>query len=402
MDNDFSKVLDYIESCWQTNSMQPGHPPFASPRNLAMHFARKKLPNPYISPNNKYFAGTQFYWDSYFTILGLVSTGRVEIAKNMVDNLLFLFDKFGLMPARNSWTSLGRTQPPYLTRMAFEVYENGGANDEWMNRVMSYALQEYENVWLGGQRLNQTSGLSLYKPKYFSRLLKVYESGWDLSNRFSGLAHEVLPVDLNCLLYQYEKDFLAWAKHKKDRISAERWQVALKRRKELINKYFWDAQTGFYYDHNLKTKKHEKLRTLAGFFPLWCGAADKKQAKACRELLKVFEQKGGLATTEKMAPTHRQWDYPNGWPPLQYIVIEGLRNYGFDKDAKRLAKKWLNLNQKVFEETGKLWEKYDVVYCRKGLPGRYPTQSDFSWTMAVFIKLVAAGGTAAAIAAEKQ
>ncbi len=355
-------------------------------RKSIMRIGRVSLPHNFIAPNPGYFAGTQFYWDSYFTILGLVTNGHVKLAKNMIDNLCFLFDKFGLVPARNSWTSVGRSQPPFLTSMAFEVFEHGGVDVAWMDYVMNIAQQEYERVWMSEPRYNHKSGLSQYNPKYFGKLLAVFESGWDLSSRYSGNAR-LLPVDLNCLIYKYESDFLKWAVYKNDKTKQLYWRAAMKRRKKLINDYFWDEKSGFYNDYNLKTNRLEKLKTLAGFYPLWCGVADKKQAGKCLKMLKAFEHAGGLATTVKMKPSHKQWDYPNGWAPLQLVVIEGLSRYGFEKDAERLTRKWLDCNQKVFAATATLWEKYDVVNCRVGLRGRYATQPDFSWTMAVFVRL---------------
>lgn len=129
---------------------------------------------------------------------------------------------------------------------------------------------------------------------------------------------------------------------------------------------------------------------LYGFGMSWTrkrNKTSKKQAKQCLEQLKAFEQVGGLASTEKIVGSSKQWDYPNGWAPLQLIVIEGLRNYGFTEDARRLKEKWLLCNHKVFQETSKLWEKYDVVNCAVGHPGRYPTQPGFGWTNGVFIRL---------------
>lgn len=376
-------ILDYIEQYWDRCLQKPK---FAnSMRNIIMNMGRVDLPYPAVSPNDSYFAGTQFYWDTYFTIIGLLDSGRNELAKGMADNLVFLYKKFGLIPARNSYTSIGRTQPPYLTRMAFEVYNAKAADLQWLNKVMRIAQKEYEKVWMSGRRYDDVTGLSRYRPKYFSRMLTVYESGWDISARFNYGDQEVIPVDLNCQLYQYETDFLALAKINKDPKATKRWQAAMKIRKEQITNCFWDEKTGFYYDNH--EGKSGTLKTLAGFYPLWCGAASKTQAKRCVAQLKTFEFAGGLANSQKLPPSLRQWDYPNGWAPQQLIVCEGLVRYGYIKDAKRIATKWLDCNAEVFKQNGKLWEKYDVVRKRQGRRGRYPTQPGFAWTNSVFLRL---------------
>ena len=383
--NGFGPVLSYIEKAWQNNLTPAYGKPSGNMRNLIMRFGRVGLPNAISAPNDAYFAGTQFYWDSYFTILGLVDSNRAQNGKDMVDNLCFLFTKFGLIPARNSWTSLGRSQPPFLTQMAFEIYDHKGADEAWMDKVMDLAKQEYDYVWMNHPRLDSRTGLNQYHPKYFSKFLTVFESGWDMSSRFKKQANNIIPIDLNCLLYQYESDFLKWAKHKKDSRSQQEWQQALEKRERLINTYCWHKD--FYYDYNLANDQYNPLETLAGFYPLWCGVAGRKQAAECVAKLHQFEHAGGLASTTKLLPYSNQWDYPNGWAPLQYIVISGLRRYGYTTDADRIAKKWLDCNNKVFASTGKLWEKYDVVRCDVGLPGRYPTQSGFGWTNGVYVRL---------------
>lgn len=382
MSENYQPVIEYIENYWDKAVEAKG-----DARNLVMRVGQVGLPNKFVAPNHAYFAGTQFYWDTYFTVLGLVEAERLELAKGMVDNLCFLFGKFGLLPARNSWTSLGRTQPPFLTRMAFEVFEAGGADRKWLNKVIAVAKKEYKNVWMSNQRFDKSTGLSQYKPKFWKGKLTVYESGWDDSSRYQAKGQQLLPIDLNCQLYVYEQDFAKHAKLSNKKSEQEKWEKLASERAKKINQYFWDEKTGFYYDLDLETKSRQSLKTLAGFFPLWCGIANKKQAQKIKTNLKFFEGPGGLTNTEKIKWTGKQWDYPNGWPPHQLIVCEGFKRYGFGSDAERLAQKWLDLNTQIFNETGEFWEKYDVINSKIGNPGSYPTQSGFAWTNAVFLKL---------------
>jgi alpha,alpha-trehalase len=385
---DYQPVLDHIERSWPAFTFRARKPGLGGWRNLFMRFAWVRLPYPAIAPNDRYFAGTQFYWDTYFTVIGLVVSGRTAQAKQMVDNLCFLFDKFGLVPARNSLTSLGRSQPPFLTRMAYEVYEAGGADRKWLRTVLGYARREYEQVWQAAPRYEAQSGLSRYRPRYLPRLLTGYESGWDLSSRFRPGQTGLLPVDLNCLLYQYEADFAGQARMREDTVAERHWQRRMDERRERIDRYFWDEKSGFYYDHDSAKRGIVHFKTLAGFYPLWCGAASEEQARRCVEQLAVFEQSGGLASSEKRPWRRRQWDYCNGWPPLQYVVITGLRRYGYHAEADRLTRKWLDLNLEIFQRNGKLWEKYDVISRRVGKRGRYPTQPGFAWTDGVFLRLL--------------
>jgi alpha,alpha-trehalase len=83
-----------------------------------------------------------------------------------------------------------------------------------------------------------------------------------------------------------------------------------------------------------------------------------------------------------------QWAYPNGWAPLQLMVIKGLERYGYHADARRIALKWLKNNNDWFIRHGHFLEKYNVAQPSKPpMKGLYPSQTGFGWTNAVFEKL---------------
>ena len=123
-------------------------------------------------------------------------------------------------------------------------------------------------------------------------------------------------------------------------------------------------------------------------YPFFLRVADKiKFAKAKTVLEKKFLKFGGAVTT--LIETGQQWDAPNGWAPLQWIAITGLDNYGDKTTSREIAERWYALNKKVFEQTGKLMEKYDVVNPNKpGGGGEYPSQDGFGWTNGVLLALI--------------
>ena len=53
-----------------------------------------------------------FYWDSYFSIVGLLESGEDELALGMIDNFAYLIDSFGFIPNGNRSYFLSRSQPP--------------------------------------------------------------------------------------------------------------------------------------------------------------------------------------------------------------------------------------------------------------------------------------------------
>lgn len=388
MITNYQDVTAYIHKYWGQVAFAPGKKPHGGLKQKIQRIGYVPLPNTALAPNSQQL-GMQHYRDTYFVILGLVVDGYTELARGLVDNLCYLHDTFGLVPARNATTSRGRTQPPFLTRMAWEVFEHEGGEDrEWLGKVLAVAQKEYEQVWCGKRRYIPELGLSRYNPKPAPWFVSAAEHGWDQSARFSRGPHNIAPVDLNAQLFAYEEDMRDWAaQNASDQVQI--WQERMDRRRALIAEYFWDEQTGYFYDYDFRAKQRRPLRTLAGFYPLWAGAATPEQARRCVEQLHNFEYGSGLANTEAMEWRGRQWDYPNGCAPLQYIVVSGLRRYGFNEEAVRLTGKWLELNRSVLKSTGALWEAYDVVKGGVGLPGRHPVNSGYSWTCGVFSRLLA-------------
>ena len=101
-----------------------------------------------------------------------------------------------------------------------------------------------------------------------------------------------------------------------------------------------------------------------------------------------FLKAGGFVTT--LIASGQQWDAPNGWPPLQWLAIQGVRRYGRADLARTARDRWLALNRRTYRATGRMMEKYDVVdpNARAG-GGEYPTQDGFAWTNGVALALIA-------------
>jgi alpha,alpha-trehalase len=344
------------------------------------------LPNKFIAPSasNGIFKNDMFYWDSYFIILGLVEKGDIMIAKGMVDNFAYLLKRFDIIPSRNRFYNLGISQPPFFTSMVLEVY-NKTKDKEWLYDMVNVAEQEL-NYW-SDEFHYAFDSLSRYCDHFVTSATAEHESGWDMTSRFYDRALDMLPVDLNSLLYKYEKDLEHFWKILGDKEKVYFYRRNAQLRKEKINKYFWNEKEGFYFDYDYRNSIQSDFYSMAGFYPLWSGIASKVKAKKVMGKLKLFEFDGGLVNTlnENLMTPYRQWDYPNGWPNQQLIAVVGMLNYGYDKDATRIMKKWVELCSKVLDETGYIWEKYDVVNCRRGVDGRYPTQTGFGWTDGVFI-----------------
>lgn len=381
----YIESLKYIDGYWKKLTCY-------YPHDKQLHLG---LPHRYISPNNSIFKNDQFYWDTYFTILGLVKAKKITLAKGMIDNFCYLFERFGIIPMRNRYYNLGTSQTPFLTSMVLEVYEYD-KDQLWLKKTMKIAEMELKKYWknenLTEKHIMQ-NGLSRYCDHFITHLGSEHESGWDMTSRFNDRCLDYLPIDLNSCLYKYESDLAEYYKQIKNYRKSKIYQSAALKRKDEIIKLMWNKKKHFFFDYDHKNKKQSKFFSVAGFYPLWANIATEEQASYIRKyILPVFEYDGGIVNTQqnKLSEDLKQHDFPNGWPHQQWITIKGLLNYGYIEDATRIAQKWLDMNHKLFLETGKFWEKHDVVKCDIGVfnPGRYPTQSGFGWTNAVFLRLV--------------
>jgi alpha,alpha-trehalase len=360
------------------------------------------LPHPYLVPayneKTEFDFNEMYYWDSYFMIQGILDNEHRDLVIGILDNLIYLFKRIRLIPNASRTYLTGRSQPPFLTSFIFDVYEAYNLDNKWFAEHIETAKDEYNEVWMGVNKpvAHQVyKGLSRYYDINYLHDLAEAESGWDLTPRFNRRALNYLPVDLNALLYKYETDFAKAANILGDREEEMMWLEKANKRKDLINELMWDKIKGLYFDFNYVKQRHGSVVSLATYYPLWVGMVNNTQAAALVKDLKRFEHKGGLSTTDSLpvgqlvfGGTPTQWAFPNGWAPLHYLVIQGLEKYGYHKDAKRIAMKWLKTNLNWFNEHGIFLEKYNVVTPEKPpTKGVYPSQEGFGWTNAVFEKL---------------
>lgn len=357
------------------------------------------LPNPYVvpayEPGREFDFPEQYYWDSYFIAQGLLDEKHRDVVIGMLENLVFMFNRFRIIPNASRSYLTGHSHPPLLTSYIFDVYNAYHMDKHWLKTMMQTAEKEYHTVWMGTTKPNARKvhmGLSRYYDFNYINDLAEAESGWDMTTRFSRKCMNYLPIDLNSLLYKYEIDFAHTAKILGDISAQKKWLRVANHRKHVIDSLMWDNMHKTYFDYNYVKHRHSMVNSLASYYPMWVGMVDKRRANYLVRNLRRFEHNGGLTTTEfpnvsKIArnsvPT--QWAYPNGWAPLHFIVVKGLQRYGYHKQAKRIAMKWLRTNLDWYNEHDNFIEKYNVVSTEKPpTKGLYPSQVGFGWTNAVF------------------
>lgn len=387
------------------------------------------LPSSYIVPGGRF--REVYYWDSYFTMLGLQVSNRFDVIENMLNNFSYLINTFGFIPNGNRTYYLGRSQPPFFSLMVQLLCEQKGENI-----LMKYAepLEKEYNFWMNGSdnltATNNTfrrvvllpdgSVLNRYwddydtpRPEAYAEdvevaklsntdAAKVYrniraaaESGWDFSSRwfkepdkmFTIQTTALIPVDLNCLLLHLEETLLQIFELKNDEIKVNLFKQKINRRKKAIQTFCWNKAVGFYFDYHFFEKKQTMHYNLAAVYPLFFSISTQQQSKQVATIIEEkFLQNGGVVTT--VQTTGQQWDAPNGWAPLQWITYKALKNYNFINAANELKKRWLYVNEKTYLETGKMMEKYNVSETNiKAGGGEYPNQDGFGWTNGVCLKM---------------
>jgi len=410
-------MYDHIESMWDKLTRGPD--------SGMAHSSRIPLPHKYVVPGGRF--QEIYYWDSYFTIEGLLAAGRRDLAKSMVDNFAFLLDSIGHIPNGTRDYYLTRSQPPFFSLMVaalaredenMALYYLPELQKEYqffMNHTTidrPYGARKHVVQMIGGGLMNRywdegnTPRPEAYKEdlhlarnveekeikeQLFKDLRSAAESGWDFSSRWYGTDGDfsttrtttLIPVDLNCLMYHLERQLARASRLRGDTNAAEYFRILANSRKEMIREYLWDEEQGYFMDFDFKRAELTGELTLAGAFPLFFGIANREQAEGIKDkLMTTFLKDGGLVTTLKHSG--QQWDAPNGWAPLQWMAVKGLLLYGYEDEAKEIMERWLALNEKVFKDTGKMMEKYNVedLSLRSG-GGEYETQDGFGWTNGV-------------------
>jgi alpha,alpha-trehalase len=388
------------------------------------------LPKPYVVPGGRF--GEIYYWDSYFTMLGLLASGRRDLVVDMVEDFAQLIDSYGHVPNGTRTYYLSRSQPPFFFEMvgltspkdpasAFAAYlpqlrreyafwmegaqavlpgkphrrvvampDGSVLNRFWDDRDTARDEAYREDTDLARDSKRPASPL-------FRDIRAAAESGWDFGSRWFAdgrtratmATTEIVPVDLNSLLFGLENAIRAGCERRGDKPCAGEFAERAATRRRAVDHYLWDEDQGAYLDYRWTAGARMPRASAATLYPLFVSLASKPQAAAVanlttRELLKA----GGIVTTT--VATGQQWDSPNGWAPLQWIAVSGLRDYGETALAATIGCRWMAIVNDVYQHTGKLVEKYDVVTVgRSGGGGEYPLQDGFGWTNGVMRKLMA-------------
>lgn len=388
------------------------------------------LPKPYVVPGGRFREG--YYWDTYFTMLGLQEAGREDLVDGMLDNFAYLIDTVGHVPNGNRTYYASRSQPPFFAYMVTLAAKTEG--DRAYRKYLPALRREYA-YWMQGERTTRRGGASAHvvvlpdgavlnrywdasttprdesyledvrtaqqvparpAPEVWRDLRAAAESGWDFSSRWFGddrsltsiRTTSIVPVDLNSLMFNLELTIAKGCSVTRDMVCVAEFAARADRRAAAINRYLWNPR-GYYGDYDWRLAKPRDNLSAAALYPLFAGAAWPESARQTAHRVKqTLLQPGGLATTA--LDTTQQWDAPNGWAPLQWVAMVGLQRYGIKPVAQQIGMRFLADVKGVYAAQGKLVEKYVVegTGIGGGGGGEYPLQDGFGWTNGVTLKLL--------------
>ena len=287
------------------------------------------LPYPYIVPGGRF--REIYYWDSYFTMLGLKESGETVLIENMIDNFAYLIKTYGHVPNGNRSYYLSRSQPPFFCMMV-ELLAGIKGNNVY-KKYLPEMQQEYD-YWMEGSskvkngeafkrivKLKDGTLLNRYwddldipRQEGYTKDVKVAEdavnqkimtmrfasetamnnfrsenekliyrnlragacSGWDYSSRWFAEPNkistiqvlDIAPIDLNSLMYKMETILADGYKTTNQEELRKQMNLAASTRYMAIEKYFLSKALNFYSDYNFVEKKTTDIATAAALFPL--------------------------------------------------------------------------------------------------------------------------------------
>jgi alpha,alpha-trehalase len=428
-DTSNSSLMGHIELLWGKLKKQPDE---------TRGDSLLPLQYPYIVPGGRF--REVYYWDSYFTSLGLMQTGLQDMVTSMIDNFIDLQDRIGCIPNGNRSYYATRSQPPVLALMTELILSNDEFDEsqrsEFMQRAVHGLEQEYAFWMQGGDSLTADNRLcqrvvrmpdgevlnrywdssteprpeslkedlhaasklaAEHRGEFYRNIRAACESGWDFSTRWldeEGILSSIhttqlVPIDLNCLLYALEsvlsRYYLALGQLNEHHEFVNKGR----QRKDAIIKYLWNSELGYFFDFDIKLNQQSKVQSLAGAVPLFVELVDEAMAaRIAKRIEAQFLVSGGLVTT--LNHSHQQWDAPNGWAPLHWFAVKGLTNYQQNSLALTVIERWLNTVEQHFIQHKSLMEKYNVISIDDlAEGGEYEVQHGFGWTNGVTLAFFA-------------
>ncbi|NHN88315.1 alpha,alpha-trehalase TreF [Acetobacter conturbans] len=418
-------VRDYISGMWDVLTREPDTPvPWSS---------LLPLPEKYVVPGGRF--SELYYWDTYFTMIGLYEDGRIDLMRSTFRNLASLIDRYGHIPNGSRTYYLGRSQPAFFALMLDLIATHDGQKiyiqylpqlqreyDYWTD---GEATLEPGHAWRHAVRLKDgtlmtrpwddldtprdesypqdiATAASTSRPsaEIWRDLRAGSETGWDFSSRWLQDRHtlstihttDLVTIEMSCAVAHLAQTLAHAYELSGNKEKAAHYKAEAEQRIAAIQRVLWDPKRGAFYDYDWKNERLTDVLSAATAVPLFMHMATTPQAHTVAKTLREkLLYPGGLVATDVISG--QQWDSPNGWAPFEWMAIKGLNLYGEDSLAQEIAKRWMTRVIGTYEKSGVLLEKYDVVNPQISPTGgvgggEYPMQIGFGWTNGTLLGLM--------------
>ena len=405
------KAYDYVQNYWE-NLVRVT--PLESKGSIL------PLPYEFVVANPTRF-DEMYYWDTYFGMKGLLSSGHLDLSQKIVENFLYMIREYGVIPNGNRDYYLSRSQPPFISSMVKEVFqeslkaqpERAAHIRKWLKeRAYPLLKKDLQDFWMNGKtRYDEDTALhhhyddiNLARPERHSAdkeladdwddehglgityqdTRAVAESGLDFTDGLGKEASHTANTLLNSMIYKYMKDLEFFARELELEDEASEFALMAQKKKEAMDRYLWNSN-GHYQNYIIGDDKQIDGLHAEVYTAMYAKVASPEQASALVSQLRKLEKEGGVMSS-LYTDSHHQWDGDNGWAPLHYFIIQGLRNYGYDEDADRISLKIANSYAKIHNKEGVFLERIDVSDGSRPIEDgkKYPVQEGFLWTNGVY------------------
>ena len=356
------------------------------------------LKHQYLVPAGPYFQ--LFDWDMYFMGVALSYDGVGKPVATSVEDFLEFVDEYanweGYTPrevAPEALWALPEMCKPFLAQAALRASRTMGragaganrraaANVAWLNRKttgqrresnytkLAHTLSFWENTRRAGD------GLFLW--------YNGVESGVDNNPAVSDQPAQVSEgVDLACYIYREYLAMAALAEKLGKSSEVRSYKKKAADLREAIQQKMWSEADGVFLNIDSRTGSRVRVRTWTNFVPLWAGVATKEQARRMIEdhvlNTKEFWAPNGIRT---LAPQERLYNPKAGywrgpvWVISNYLLMHGLMNYGYEREARELARKTVSLLVRDLHATGGMNENYNSETGQPAAAGHF-----LSWNL---------------------
>lgn len=282
------------------------------------------------------------------------------------------------------------TSAPFYSWINWEVYDVS-KDKQFLKEAYKSGVKYTE--WLFENRDDDKDGTFEWGPyglienvrDWYNAVFQVSEER-HLDVDKEDISDELECLDLSLMVTNEMRHLSKMAKELGKTKEAREWDKKADNLSELINKRMWDEETEFYYnidaeDHTFKFMTRDlKRQEIIGFLPLWAEAATKERAdKLIKQLTDTtkFWRKYGVTTLAADDPWYSpdidyccKWNGPV-WLLWNYMVYDGLRNYGYDDMADELGKKMMLAVTTQLSKNHNFWESFSPDNETLNCPSNY-------------------------------